>query len=297
MTPSMKRFAVFLGFIGCAMVGPNLWGVEPYVKPASIKPRFESTIDAQRIEPGLLQGIALPIRDASLKPLMAGTITKIYVQEGEWVKAGTPLLSLDDRVARAAVAVAQSSAEATAALTQAELAVKQAESQYMRTEQALRSNASSEFEVQAKRNFYEQAVAQLREKQEAKKKALAELELATAQLELLTLRAPFDGQVMQIFGKLGNSIEPNQVAVRIADLDSISVELHAPISLFGKIQSTQRLQLNAAEPVGNELTAQVKYVSPVVEPTSSTFLIRLEIANPERKLPAGFEVWLKSLSP
>lgn len=290
----IRRIACMLCTMACSVI---VSAVEPKhafspveLAKKSIAPPASQEVLSQEV---FLQGIAVPKLDAMLRPNAQGTVAQIHVQEGQWVKEGTPLLTLDDRVARAALDVSKSAAEANASLTQAELAMKQAESQMQRTEQAFRTHASNEFELQVKRNQYEQSVATYRQKQEEKRRAEAEMALAKAQLDQLTLCAPFDGEVLQIQAKLGNTIDPSQIAVRVGDVESLVVDLHLPVSLFGKIKQDQILNLNASAPLHQVLPAQVTYVSPVVEPTSGTFRIRLSISNPERKLPAGFEVWLK----
>lgn len=240
-----------------------------------------------------LQGIAKPKQDSELRAAAQGIVSKIHVQEGEWVSAGSPLVTLDDRVAIAAVAIAQQAAEARAALRGAELAMQQAASQLARTEIAFRANASSEFEVEAKRNQAEQARAAFERELEATRTAVAELQLAEAQLGTLTLSAPFDGQVLELRAKAGNTLDPTEVAVRMANLETLRVEMHLPLAMFGQVQANDTYSLFADAPVSREILATVHYVSPAVEPTSGTFRVVFEILNRELALPAGIEIWLQ----
>jgi RND family efflux transporter MFP subunit len=238
-----------------------------------------------------LQGIARAKFDAQLRLPEQGTITAIHVAEGEWVKAGTPLLTIDDGAARAAIIIAKANAEAHAATDHAELAMKQARTIVTRTRIALHANAASEFELQSKENLLDQAIANYELQIEQQKQAQAQLILAEEQLKKRTLCAPFDGRVIQIHAGLGNTIDPTQVVAHVAKLNELEVEMHLPVTLFNTIAAGETRELRAAAPVNAMLKAKVVYVAPVVEPTSATFRVVLSIDNAAGALPAGFEVW------
>lgn len=238
-----------------------------------------------------LQGITKPSQDAELKVTTPGVVTRVHVREGDWVKAGDPLVTLDDRVAAAAVEVAKNAAESKAAVQQAEWALKAAHSILIRTEIAVRTQAASQFELQAKTNEYEQAHAAYELQVELSKKAVAELRLAEAELEQKTLRAPFAGQVLAIKAKLGNTLDLEDVAVRVADLSQLRVEMHLPIHLLGSIQKNRIYQLQANAPVDAVIPAFVQFASPVLEPTSGTFRTVFSVDNSDSQLPAGIELW------
>ncbi len=240
-----------------------------------------------------LQGIAKAKFDASLRMTEQGTITAIHVKEGDWVKAGAPLVTIDDSAAQAAVRVARATAEAHGAIDQARLAMEQAHTLLSRTRIAFHANASNEFEVNAKENQFEQAAATHQLRLEEQQQAIAQRALAEEQLRKRTLHAPFDGQVIQIHTGLGNTIDPTQPAVHVAQLDQLEIEMHLPISFFGTIAVGEVRELRAAAPVNSLISAAVTYVAPVVEPTSSTFRVVFAIDNSSLKLPAGFEVWFQ----
>lgn len=238
-----------------------------------------------------LQGIAKAKLDASLRMTEQGTISAIHVKEGDWVKAGTPLLTIDDHAAQAAVTVARAAAESHGAVDQARLAMEQAQTLLTRTRIALHANASTEFEVKAKENQFDQAVAAHQLRIEEQKQAIAQLSLAEEQLRKRTLHAPFDGRVIQIHAGLGNTIDPTQPAIHVAQLDQLEIEMHLPVSLFNTITRGDSRELRAAAPVNTLINATVTYVAPVVEPTSGTFRVVFAIDNSSLALPAGFEVW------
>jgi RND family efflux transporter MFP subunit len=121
----------------------------------------------------------------SIGTQIAGIVSKIFVEIGSNVKAGDPLFKIDDRaqlaelnVRRAAVQVAEAQlADAKYHLTLAE---------------ALAPGTNiSEKAYQTQRFAARKAEAQLAQ-------ARAELESSETNLERLTVRAPVDGQVLQL---------------------------------------------------------------------------------------------------
>ncbi|MEM7560411.1 MAG: HlyD family efflux transporter periplasmic adaptor subunit, partial [Planctomycetota bacterium] len=188
-----------------------------------------------------LQGIALPWQDGQLTITTPSIVTKIHVKEGQWVEAGDPIVSFDDRVALATVEVARQSVVGTSAMKQAELQMQAAQSLLIRTQTAYRAGASSDFEIDAKRNEYNQALASYQLQVESQKKAEAELALAEAELELKTIRAPFSGTVVHIPAKVGNALQAGDKAARIVSMTQLRVDMHLPTILFGRVSQGQSL--------------------------------------------------------
>ncbi len=255
--------------------------------PAASEPHEDYASKAQ------LQGIAKPKREAFLRFPTIGQISQIHIVEGARVQAGTALLTLDDSVQAAEVGAARVAAESKSAIVQAEVTVRRALRALERVKEAKAVEASSTFEVDAKQNDYDQALAILEQQRELYRSQQAQLELAVAKQSQMTLTAPFDGQVVLIAVKQGNTVDTTNAVVQIADLSLLEVEMHLPSNLYGKFQVGETMPLRAGVPVSREVQATIRYVSPVIEPTGGTFLVRFEIDNADGTLPAGFEIWFR----
>jgi HlyD family secretion protein len=133
----------------------------------------------------------------SLGTQIAGIVSKIFVQIGSSVKAGDALFVLDDRAARAELATRQ------AAVQVAEAQVAGDKYEFTLAE-SLGSNISVR-EDQARRFALQKAEAQLAQAQ-------AELNSSETNLELLTVRAPVDGQVLQLKVHPGEFAQVGSVA-------------------------------------------------------------------------------------
>lgn len=121
---------------------------------------------------------------------MPGVVSQIYVHVGSEVKAGEPLFTIDDRAQRSLVSSRQAAvkiaeAELADAKYELKLAEASAEVQVITIEQRDRDR----FAVQ-------KSDAQLMQAQ-------AELRSAETDLERLTVRAPLDGEVLQLKVHLG----------------------------------------------------------------------------------------------
>ncbi|HUB66324.1 MAG TPA: efflux RND transporter periplasmic adaptor subunit [Candidatus Methylacidiphilales bacterium] len=121
---------------------------------------------------------------------IAGIVSKIYVQIGSRVKAGDPLFTIDDRATRATLAVQQAAVQ----VAQAQLATAQHDFERASTVPA--TGAVSVEEVDQRRYTVQIAEAQLAQAQ-------AQVNATQTDLDRLTVRAPVDGQVLQLKVHLG----------------------------------------------------------------------------------------------
>jgi RND family efflux transporter MFP subunit len=121
---------------------------------------------------------------------IAGVVSNMYVDVGNRVKAGAPLFSIDPRATRAELATRQ------AAVQVAEATLAEAKYQ-LELGQRLTDQRVLSVEENRNRGFAAQkAEAQLAQ-------ARAQLKSTETDLERLTVRAPVDGQVLQVKIHLG----------------------------------------------------------------------------------------------
>jgi len=74
---------------------------------------------------------------------------------------------------------------------------------------------------------------------------------------------------------------------RQARPDPLRVEVIAPVALLGKIAVGARAEMQPEAPVAGSYPAIVAVVDRVVDAASGTFGVRLELPNPDYRLPAG----------
>jgi len=198
--------------------------------------------------------------DATVIAKVGGEVRKIYVEEGDDVKAGQILARLDgDRL------------RLEQAQTQANLAKLQRD--YDRNVDLIDRGLISAGELE-KLRFEMEAL-------EATNK-LAELQLSYADI-----RAPIDGVVSERFIKVGNTLNVEAQTFQITSFEPLVAYLHVPEREFRRIAADQDATLVIDALGGTAFPAKVARVSPIVDPTTGTFKITIEVSDPTRQLKPG----------
>jgi RND family efflux transporter MFP subunit len=161
---------------------------------------------------------------------IAGIVSRVYVHVGSHVKAGDPLFTIDDRAQRALIATD------TAAVNATQAQLEQARYELKLGNQLIAKRVISEEDLETRSHAADTAQAQHLQAQ-------ANLEAAKTDLERLTVRAPMDGQVMQLKVRVGEfaptgvlaqplilfgSVEPMNVRVDVDEHDAWRVRPDAP---------------------------------------------------------------------
>jgi len=215
-----------------------------------------------------------------------GVVKAIYVERGDDVRRGQIVARLDSSVERAAASAAgarasNNHAERAAASRAAYLA-----SLDKRTSSVARYLAADKVE-EARANA--QAASEERSAA-AKDQQVARLEAAHAQriVAQKTVVSPVNGIVTE------RAMEPGEYRgadvthiLTIAQVDPLRVEVFAPISALGTVELGDEVAIYPEEPVGGRYLAKVRIIDRVFDAASGTFGMRLDLPNPDHKLPAG----------
>jgi HlyD family secretion protein len=173
---------------------------------------------------------------------IAGIVSKIYVQIGSLVKAGDPLFTIDDRAQRALIATD------TAAVAAAKAQEEQANYELKLGEGLIQKKVISLEDLQTRQHTAQTAEAQFIQAQ-------ANLESARTDLDRLTVRAPLDGQVLQLKIHVGEfaptgvlaqplilfgGTEPMNVRVNVDENDAWRV--HATADAVGYLRGNNQIR-------------------------------------------------------
>jgi RND family efflux transporter MFP subunit len=117
---------------------------------------------------------------------------------------------------------------------------------------------------------------------------LADLQLKQAQerLDMRTIRSPIHGVVVQRYRAAGEYAGEEPI-LKIAQIDPLNVEVIVPFERFGAIKNGMIGEILPEEPIGGLYRARVVIVDQVIDAASGTFGVRLELPNPDYRLPAG----------
>lgn len=219
----------------------------PSAKPVSEAPQppYHTFIAGAGITEANTENIAIGTQ-------IAGIVSKIYVHVGSHVKAGDPLFTIDDRAQRALIATD------TAAVNATHAQLEQAKYELKVGNELIAKRVISEEDLETRSHAADTAEALYLQAQ-------ASLEAAKTDLERLTVRAPVDGQVMQLKVRVGEyaptgvltqplilfgSIEPINVRVDIDEHDAWRLRADAPAIgyLQGNNKISTRLHFVRSEP-------------------------------------------------
>ncbi|BBM83413.1 efflux RND transporter periplasmic adaptor subunit [Candidatus Uabimicrobium amorphum] len=237
-------------------------------------------------------GTSQPFLEIEMVPLQPGTIRAIEVREGDYIKKGQVVASLNSNFLRPALDIAKMKASAQGEIIAAKSQLDLAKNKLQRLQELQRSNhaRSSEFDkIKAEVSLAE---ANLRIMQE--KKRIAELEVRQIEFQISQHRviSPIDGVVRKIIKKVGESISGTQPLIKIAQLHKINVES------FPLFEQTRSLRIGDSIKVfflqtKQQAAARVTFIDPVVDFASNTVRIVAVVDNKDRKYRSGLKCTLQ----
>ncbi|MDA1266531.1 MAG: efflux RND transporter periplasmic adaptor subunit, partial [Planctomycetota bacterium] len=108
---------------------------------------------------------------------------------------------------------------------------------------------------------------------------LARLEIAAPAGGVVTARPLSPGELVSRSGM--------STLLEISQLHPLLIDVHVPIDSWSSIEVGDEAEVEVLAPGIAMRTATVSYVSPIADAGSETFLVRLELPNPDHALPAG----------
>ena len=222
-------------------------------------------------------------RKAAVSTKATGRLEWLGVQEGSRVKAGEVIARLENMDVAAARDSALASANAARAnLEQGDAEMKDAESNYRRSEDLFAKKFISEATLDSVRARYEKAKASISSLKAGIGVAEANARQAGVAVEQTLIRAPFDGIVLTKNANVGDIITPFSSAtdskgavVNMADMETLEVEADVSEASISKIVvgMPTEIQLDAYPDV--RLLGEVSRVVPTVDRAKATLLVKV----------------------
>lgn len=232
--------------------------------------------------------VITPSQSVELGSPVPGQLHEVNVDRSDRVVRDQVVASLDSRLEQANLAIARFRAE-----TDTEVRLRNAAFAIdRRTERRLSSLEASKVASAQERDraSREARLSRWRMRQAEDDLALYGLEKARAEaaLDRRRIRSPIDGVVVARLHNPGEYIE-DQPLLRIVKLDPLHVEAILPMRLFGKVRPGMTANVVPELDDGVAHEATVVLVDPMGDAGSGTFGARLELANPEERIPAGLK--------
>lgn len=232
-------------------------------------------------------GIIHPERDLTLSLGVGGVVARVAVEPGQTVRAGQPLLSLDDRLHAVEVErrklVWEDRSEIKA--TEARLILIR---ELLETARAIHARTGGVSQDEIKKLEMEVISSDGRLEQLRAQELREELEYKGAEQErqALTLAAPADGVITAVELDVGEWNRPGEPVLRM--VQSQVCQLRVSVSR----QAARGLAVGMKLPVWAEgraaaLPGRIAYVSPVADAASGLVEIRVRFDNPRGQVRPG----------
>lgn len=120
-------------------------------------------------------------------------------------------------------------------------------------------------------------------------KSIANLELRERreQLKLKKITSPIDGVVVERMVTEGDLVKGGEV-VRLVRLNPLYVEAVMPLERFGSITRGDQYGVKLQQ-LESTHVAEVINVDAIIDAASSTFRVRLQLENPDNRIPSGLK--------
>ena len=244
-------------------------------------PAVVNVVSPQRQDVPVLQvanGTVTPIRTVDLHPQTTATIRTVHIKEGQFVKQGELMFSLDDRADRAN----QDKAQAQVERDRASLA--DLERQYKRSQDLLAQKFFSQSAVDTLRAQVDQAHATLQADSAAAR-------VAGVSTSYTAIRAPMSGRVGGIGVYPGSLVQPTTSLTTVTQLDPINVAFTLPESSLPALLAAQKhgkVEVQALPGAGlAPVNGVLSFVDNTVDPTAGTIKVKAEFDNRETTLWPG----------
>jgi len=235
-----------------------------------------------------LDGLIEPYMVTDVGSGVRGIIETVEVDRGDFVKKGQVVATLQSGVEKATMELARARAEMNTAIKSKEAQLAFSDRKKKRYEELYKKETIPFGEMDEAETTRMLAELELQEARDNKRIAELELQRTTEVLERMFIRSPIKGVVVERFLAPGEFVE-EQPILKIAQIDPLNVEAIVPVEFFGSIKEGMQAEVHPEAPVGGIYTAKVKIVDQVIDAASGTFGVRLELPNPDYKLPAGLK--------
>lgn len=224
-------------------------------------------------------GTVTPLNSVEMRPQISNVITGVHIREGQFVKAGQLLFTLDTRNDEVIVA------KAKAVLAKDMAALADAQRQLRRSLELLQQNFISQGAVDTTQTLVNSQQAIIVSDQAA-------INAAQVGLSYNSIVAPSAGRAGAINVFVGSTVQPAGVAlVTITRLDPIAVSFNLPQRNL--VDALKMLRTGGGKVVavlpegGGVTTGKLKFVDSMVEANSGTVRVKAEFANAAELLWPG----------
>jgi membrane fusion protein, multidrug efflux system len=297
----MKKLLFFV-FLGAAILaggcGEKKSETATVAPPSSPAQPISSSTHSKTEEFVTVSGPLIVEHQVDVTAQRDGIVASITAEASTRVKAGTVLARLDDRqlVANLEAARAKTrSIEADLKNWQAEAQVMQAD--YVRAQKLWDLKLISEEQLQHakfKAESEQWDIGRVRELLSTSRQEERSLEL---ELEKASITAPFDGLVARRYVRVGQTVAKGERLFWVTAEAPLRMRFTLPEKFVSHLKKGEELSLTSPDAPQEKHTARVIEVSPVVDPSSGTIEVLVELVGGKGELRPGMTAIVRVADP
>jgi RND family efflux transporter MFP subunit len=245
----------------------------PPPKVAPIRPVLSMLVSQTSVDPLSLAGTVAARKETPFSFRVLGRLTARPVHVGDLIEKGATLAAIDPTALELAVRAAE------ADRASAEAQVVNATGVDERQNQLLKTNVTTQAQVEAADQARASAVAN-------QSRTLAALAKAREQLGFAVLVADFAGVVTQTGAEVGQIVAPGQMVVQVADPAQRDAVVDAPDSAAATLDLGSAFEVAAELDPSLRVTGKVREIAPQADAATRTRRIKIALDNP----PAAFRL-------
>ena len=240
--------------------------------------------------PLVATGTIFPAYESNIGPKISGTIEIVYVDEGDTVQKGQPLVQLDQqnllialRQGHAAVRVAE------AQLKEAEVKGENLKKEKERLANLLKKNVISQQKYDDIDTAYSMAVTGMEVIRAQILSSRENLAMAEQKLRDTVIIAPFSGLIVKRFinqGEFVSTMPPSPLFLMMS-IDKVKTEIGLPEIHIAHIHLGNPVDVTVDTYPGSIFKGTVSTINPMVDPVSRAFTVKVGIPNKDHRLKPG----------
>ncbi|MBN2802239.1 MAG: efflux RND transporter periplasmic adaptor subunit [Deltaproteobacteria bacterium] len=205
-------------------------------------------------------GMATPHQQTQISFQLMGTISKVFVDEGDYVKKGQKLAVIDKSRYLSTLRAAQAMGD-------------QAQDAYNRLKTVNDKGSLPAIK-------WEEIVSKLQQAQ-------SYIQISRQNVHDCTIYAPADGTVSSRSIEIGTNVSPNLPVITIVDIDTIDIRISVPENEISQIKKglAGNVHIGALGP--RIFAAEVQKIGVSANPLSKTYEVKLEIQNSDYLIKPG----------
>lgn len=217
-----------------------------------------------------------------------GILEKIYVDAPARVKAGTLLAQLDGRQISANLEAARAKTRSI----EADLKNWEAEAQVLKSDYARQKNLwelglTSQEQLEHAKYKAESDQWDIKRVTETLNTSKEEEHSLELELEKTKVSAPFGGLIARRYVREGQNVAKGERMFWVTAEWPLLMRFTLPEKFFGKMHNGELVEVTCADSPEEKHSARVKQVSPVVDPSSGTFEVLVELIGDRGSLRPG----------